>query len=308
MTMTVLVAIFIAIVARFMADEVKAWSSWLHRKMLRLAVAKLPKQYQERYEEEWDRELEECPGEIFKLVYSIGLLSAALGIRKAVLKKTLDSTLFASLKRAFDIVFSSIMLIILLPYLVAIAIAVKLETGGPVFYLSDRIGRKGRVFHCAKFRTMVQAPKGISADIQAHESEAQIQANSATMCVTRVGRFLRKHSLDELPLFFNVLRGDMSLVGPRAPTLPEVTRSKLSGLRRSDIKPGVTGLWQTLDRENRSALSPEFVDQSYVENASIWLDFKILVRTLSMVCLRTEMPRPKPVQDARPPDDADSCG
>jgi lipopolysaccharide/colanic/teichoic acid biosynthesis glycosyltransferase len=297
MTTTVLVAVLIAIVARFMADEVKAWSSWLHKKMLRIAVAKLPKQYQERYEEEWERELEECPGEIFKLVYSVGLLSAALGIRKAAVEKTMDAALFASLKRAFDIVFAGIMLILFLPLLIAIAIAVKLETGGPVLYLSDRHGRRGRVFHCIKFRTMVQDPKGILRDIQ----------NPTDLRVTRVGRFLRKYSLDELPQFFNVLKGDMSLVGPRPPA-PEVTLSKLRDLVRSDIRPGITGLWQILDREHGSALSPELAEPSYVENASIWLDFKILVRTLSMASRRTQKPNPKPVQDARSREDADSCG
>jgi lipopolysaccharide/colanic/teichoic acid biosynthesis glycosyltransferase len=304
MTTTILVAVSIAIVGRFMADEVKTWSSWLHKKMLRLAVAKLPKQYQERYEEEWERELEECPGEIFKFLYSIGLLSAALGIRKAILKKTADAMLFASLKRAFDIVFAGLALFLLLPLLIAIAIAVKLETGGPVLYLSDCIGRKGHVFQRAKFRTMMHDTNRISRDLRAQELETQILANSPDMRVTRVGLFLRKYSLDELPLFFNLLRGDMSLVGPRAPTLPEVTRSKLSDLRRSDIRPGITGLWQILDWERRSAVSPEVVDQAYLENASIWLDLKILLRTVLIVLANPKV-SPEPVQAARGPDDTD---
>jgi hypothetical protein len=136
--MTILVAIFIAIVARFKADEVKAWSTGYTTK----CSARLWPGSQNNIRSVTKKN----PGEIFKFVYFIGLLSASLEIRKAVIVETMDATLSASFRRAIDIVFSSIMLFMLVPYLVAIAIAVRLETGGPVFYLSDRIGKSASGF------------------------------------------------------------------------------------------------------------------------------------------------------------------
>jgi len=105
--------------------------------------------------------------------------------------------------------------------------------------------------------------------------------------VTRVGRILRKYSLDELPQFVNVLRGDMSMVGPRPPIASEVQRYDLSHLRRLDVLPGMTGLWQVQARQDPSFDSYISLDTAYIQNWSLWLDLKILIRTLSVVCAGT---------------------
>jgi hypothetical protein len=159
-------ALFLAVVGPFMADEVKTWSVWLHKKMRHMAVAKLPPESRERYEEEWESGLDEIPGEIFKLVYSIGLLRAAVGIRNAVPKSSVRfESLFSRLKRLFDIGFSGIILFLLSPMLLAISIAIKLDSDGPIFYASQFRGKKGRVFHLLKFRTIACGAEKQRAEI-----------------------------------------------------------------------------------------------------------------------------------------------
>jgi hypothetical protein len=198
MTTTLFLALITTIVGQLMADELKAWSGWLHKEMRRRAVRRLPLECRERYDEEWESGLDETPGEIFKLIYSLGLLKAAFGIYKVALEGSVHSRTFSSmLKRAIDMVFSILVLIMFLPVMLILAIAIKVESPGPVFYTSKRVDRKGRTFRCIKFRTMT-----INRDLP-H--------------ITQLGRFLRRNSLDELPQFFNVLRGDMSIVGPRPP-------------------------------------------------------------------------------------------
>jgi lipopolysaccharide/colanic/teichoic acid biosynthesis glycosyltransferase len=268
-TTALLVTIFIAVVGRFMADEVKAWFAWLHGRVRRTAVAMLPKELRERYDEEWERELEEYPGEILKLIYSVGLFSAAAGIRKADLKIAADpGTRFSSLKRLCDIALSSIVIVLLAPLLFIIAIAIKLETPGPVFYVSKRIGKKGRVFDCIKFRTIVR------------RTEGAVSAGRRDPRVTRLGRLLRKYSLDELPQFLNVLLGDMSLVGPRPPMAYEVGEHELDQQRRFDVRPGITGLWQISGRQERRLIEP--LNEVYAKHWSFWLDFQIIIRSLAV--------------------------
>ena len=192
------------------------------------------------------------------------------------------------LKRAFDILFSSAMLILFFPVLLIVAIAVKLDSPGPVFYLSERIGKKGRVFPCIKFRTMVYDAEERRADVMhMNEREGVLFKVAKDPRITRMGRFLRKYSLDELPQFFNVLRGDMSVVGPRPPIGSEVREYKLSHLRRLDVTPGITGLWQVQARQDPSFDSYISLDVTYIENWSIWLDMKILLRTMGVVLAGT---------------------
>jgi len=208
MKTTVVVTLLIAIVARLMADEVKAWSGWLHKKIRGRAVARLPVECRERYDEEWESGLEEIPGEIFKVIYSVGLLRAADRIRGAALKSAAkSSTASATLKRVFDILFSSFVLLALLPALIAFAIAIKLESPGPVFYRSERVGKKGVVFRCIKFRTMLTEPGKRDVEIMHTNDRDDVPFKvSNGPRVTRLGRFLRKYSLDELPQFINVLK------------------------------------------------------------------------------------------------------
>jgi exopolysaccharide biosynthesis polyprenyl glycosylphosphotransferase len=188
------------------------------------------------------------------------------------------------LKRALDIVFSSLALVVLSPVLLAIAIAIKLDSHGPIFYSSERMGKKGRVFRCTKFRTMVIDAETRRAEIMhMNERDAVLFKITNDPRVTKLGRFLRKYSLDELPQFFNVLRGDMSVVGPRPPLASEVQEYKLSHLRRLDVTPGITGLWQVQGRQDPSFDSYVSLDVTYIENWSIWLDLKIIARTIGVV-------------------------
>ena len=188
------------------------------------------------------------------------------------------------LKRMLDIVFSSLVLVLLAPLLLLIAIAVKLDSRGPVFYRSERIGKKGHVFSCLKFRTMVRdAEKRRSEVMHLNEREGVLFKISNDPRITRLGHYLRKYSLDELPQFLNVLSGDMSVVGPRPPIASEVQEYKLSHLRRLDVTPGITGLWQVQGRKDPSFDSYISLDVTYIENWSIWLDLKIIVRTVAVV-------------------------
>ena len=187
-------------------------------------------------------------------------------------------------KRLLDIVFSFTALAILSPVLLAIAIAIKLDSKGPAFYTSERIGKKARVFKCVKFRTMVQDAEMRRAEIMhMNERDGVLFKVTKDPRITKVGRFLRKYSLDELPQFINVLKGDMSVVGPRPPIASEVREYKLSHLRRLDVTPGITGLWQVQGRQDPSFDSYVSLDVTYIENWSIWLDIKIILRTVGVV-------------------------
>jgi exopolysaccharide biosynthesis polyprenyl glycosylphosphotransferase len=192
------------------------------------------------------------------------------------------------LKRMVDIVFSTLILICILPVLLAIAIAIKLDSKGPVFYHAQRLGKKGRVFRCLKFRTMVRdADKRLSDVMHMNERDGVLFKISNDPRITKPGRFLRKYSLDELPQFFNVLHGDMSIVGPRPPLASEVQAYQLSHLRRLDVTPGITGLWQVQSRQDPSFDSYISLDVTYIENWSVWLDIKIILRTIGVVVAGT---------------------
>jgi len=188
------------------------------------------------------------------------------------------------LKRALDTTLSTLAVLVVSPIMLAIAIAVKLDSNGPVFYGAQRIGRKGRTFACYKFRTMVPNADMLKADLaHMNERDGVLFKIANDPRITKVGRFLRKYSLDELPQFYNVMRGDMSLVGPRPPMASEVEQYDLAHLRRLDVLPGITGLWQVEARQDPSFDSYISLDTAYVENWSLWLDLKILARTVGVV-------------------------
>jgi len=188
------------------------------------------------------------------------------------------------LKRLLDITVAALTLLLFSPILLAIAIAVKLDSPGPIFYASERIGKKARVFRCLKFRTMVRDADRKRAEIM-HMNERQgiLFKISDDPRITKVGRVLRKYSLDELPQFINVLLGDMSVVGPRPPIASEVRQYNLAHLRRLDVTPGITGLWQVQARQDPSFDSYISLDVAYIENWSVWLDIKIILRTVGVV-------------------------
>ena len=188
------------------------------------------------------------------------------------------------LKRALDSTVSFLALVLLSPFMLLIALAVKFKSPGPIFYKAQRIGRKGRTFVCYKFRTMIVNADKLKQDLEhLNEREGVLFKISNDPRITAVGRFLRKYSLDELPQFYNVLRGEMSLVGPRPPMASEVEQYDLAHLRRLDVLPGMTGLWQVEARQDPSFDSYISLDTAYVENWSLWLDMKILARTVGVV-------------------------
>jgi lipopolysaccharide/colanic/teichoic acid biosynthesis glycosyltransferase len=171
-----------------------------------------------------------------------------------------------------------------LPFTLLLMAAIKLDSAGPVFYRAQRIGRKGRTFTCYKFRTMCAGADKLQEElVHKNERDGILFKIADDPRITRVGRFLRKYSLDELPQFYNVLRSEMSMVGPRPPVGSEVEQYDLSHLRRLDVLPGMTGLWQVEARQDPSFDSYISLDTAYVENWSLWLDVKILVRTVGVV-------------------------
>jgi exopolysaccharide biosynthesis polyprenyl glycosylphosphotransferase len=187
-------------------------------------------------------------------------------------------------KRVLDIALSGVTLVVATPFLMLLALLVRMDSPGPILYRSSRIGRKGRTFKLYKLRTMV-----MNADAQLAELEHMNERDGVLFKitndprVTRLGRILRKYSLDELPQFYNVLLGDMSIVGPRPPLACEVEQYDLTHLRRLDVLPGITGLWQVEARQDPSFDSYISLDTAYVENWTLWLDLKILARTVSVV-------------------------
>lgn len=188
------------------------------------------------------------------------------------------------MKRVLDLLLSTLALLVLSPFLLVIALAIRLDSPGPVFYCANRIGRKGRTFSCYKFRTMVQeADAMLESMSHLNERDSILFKVSNDPRITRFGRMLRKYSLDELPQFWNVLRGEMSLVGPRPPMASEVQQYDLSHLRRLDVLPGITGLWQVEARQDPSFDSYISLDTAYVENWTLWLDLRILARTVNVV-------------------------
>lgn len=181
------------------------------------------------------------------------------------------------LKRATDIGASVIGLILLAPVFVGIAAAIKLDSPGPVFFRQERVGKDGRIFRIFKFRTMVQNAAEHPLGYHTHDADPR---------VTKVGRFLRTYSLDELPQFFNILAGDMSLVGPR-PTLPyQVEKYDDFQRRRLLVPPGVTGLAQVNGRNQLTWPQRIERDVWYVDHWSYWLDLKILWQTVGVVLRR----------------------
>jgi len=188
------------------------------------------------------------------------------------------------LKRTLDITFSSIALLVTAPVMLGIAIAVRMDSEGSTFYKAQRIGRKGRTFTCYKFRTMVSNADQLKAELEhMNERDSVLFKIAKDPRITQIGKVLRKYSLDELPQFYNVLRGDMSLVGPRPPMASEVEKYDLAHLRRLDVLPGITGLWQVEARQDPSFDSYISLDTAYVENWSLVMDLRILARTVGVV-------------------------
>lgn len=192
--------------------------------------------------------------------------------------------LMLAAKRGIDILGAACGLLFASPVLAAVALAIRLDSPGPVFYSAKRAGQKGRTFPCHKFRTMVVHADAVKDQLRSqNQRQGPFFKMERDPRITRIGRFLRKYSLDELPQLWNVLRGDMSLVGPRPHPLDDYAGYRLADLCRLDVKPGLTGLWQTTARHDPSFETSIRLDQQYIECWSLALDFRILLRTLGVV-------------------------
>lgn len=189
-----------------------------------------------------------------------------------------------AVKRAMDVMVASLGLILAAPLLVVAAIWIRMDSRGPVIYSALRVGKKGKKFRCYKLRTMVA-----EADAQKEKLRAENERNGPFFKmendprVTSCGQWLRKYSIDELPQLANVLRGEMSLVGPRPHPVDDYERYTLEHLRRLDVKPGVTGLWQVKARRDPSFDTTMKLDLEYIENWSLRMDLRILMKTIPAV-------------------------
>jgi exopolysaccharide biosynthesis polyprenyl glycosylphosphotransferase len=192
-----------------------------------------------------------------------------------------------ALKRTFDLAVSTIGLIVLSPVLLIIALAVKLSSSGPAIYRSERPGMAGRPFYCFKFRTMRKHAEQIQADLESlNEKSGAIFKIRDDPRLTPVGRILRRFSLDELPQLVNVVRGEMSLVGPRPLPMRDFERLEEWHKKRYLVLPGITGLWQVSGRSELDFDDLVRLDFLYLERWSIFLDLRILLRTIPAVLSR----------------------
>ena len=197
-----------------------------------------------------------------------------------------DRVLSLLVKRCVDLAGAAVLLTLLSPFFLILAVLIKMDSPGPVFFRQKRVGLHGRVFPMVKFRSMVQdAETQVSALRHRNEIQGQAFKVADDPRRTRLGCFLRRSSLDELPQLWNVLRGQMSMVGPRPPLPDEVAAYDVWHRRRLSMKPGMTGLWQIGARSE-----PEFdrwveKDLEYIDTWSLWLDFKIMARTVPAMLL-----------------------
>jgi exopolysaccharide biosynthesis polyprenyl glycosylphosphotransferase len=192
-----------------------------------------------------------------------------------------------ALKRTFDLVISTVLLLALSPVLLVVAIAIKLTSSGPVIYRSARPGMAGRPFDCFKFRTMREHSDQIQADLESlNEQTGALFKIRQDPRLTTVGRFLRRFSLDELPQLVNVVRGEMSLVGPRPLPMRDFHRLEEWHKKRYLVLPGITGLWQVSGRSELDFDDLVRLDFLYLERWSIMLDLSILLKTIPAVLSR----------------------
>ncbi len=190
-------------------------------------------------------------------------------------------------KRLFDVVASGLGLLALSPLLGTVAMIIKLQDGGPVLFEQTRSGLYGRPFGMLKFRSMVMNAEKLRAELEAqNEMDGPVFKIKRDPRITRIGAFIRKTSIDELPQLWNVFRGDMSLVGPRPPIPAEVEQYERWQMRRLSMKPGITCIWQVSGRNQISFENWMKLDLEYIDNWSVWLDIKLLLMTAPVVLLQ----------------------
>jgi lipopolysaccharide/colanic/teichoic acid biosynthesis glycosyltransferase len=186
---------------------------------------------------------------------------------------------------------AALLLILLSPFLAIIVFLIWQRDGAPVLFAHYRVGYEGKLFRCMKFRTMLRNSEEVLSDLLRNDPQARVEWERDHKLVndprvTRIGSFLRRSSLDELPQLLNVLRGEMNLVGPRPITVAELARYGRVRWHYLSVRPGITGLWQVSGRNNTTYEQRVALDRRYVEQRSLWLDLGILLRTMRVVAAR----------------------
>ena len=198
-----------------------------------------------------------------------------------------ESLCYAVLKRAFDLVVSLAAVMLLVPIIPLVAAMIKLDTAGPVLFRQDRVGRNGRIFKFYKFRSMYAGAEQKRKEIEAlNEQDGPVFKARSDPRVTNVGKFLRRSSLDEIPQIFNVVKGEMSVVGPRPPLPSEVEHYQPWHRRRLEVTPGITCLWQISGRSRLSFNEWMRLDMEYLKHRSFKTDLLILLKTIPAVIAR----------------------
>ena len=219
------------------------------------------------------------PMDVLDHAFAAGKMEDLDGVPVFSLVSGPDRLLALALKRLIDLAGSAVFLALVSPVALVVAVAIRSQDGPPVFFRQTRVGLHGRPFRVVKFRTMV-------ADAEARYAEVVDRADPRAFKldddprVTRLGTFLRRTSIDELPQLWNVLRGEMSLVGPRPAPPREVEGYDVWHRRRLSMKPGITGLWQVTARQDDDFDNRASLDLDYIDRWSLWLDAKILLRTI----------------------------
>jgi len=265
----------------------------LHEKIVDEVVFIVPRLWLSRIEES----ILSCEREGIKVSVAVDLFNFKIGKLQATdlggiplmrLETTRPSPWQLFTKRGFDIIISLAGLVLLAPVLLLIAIVIKLESRGPLFFKQERNGMNGRKFTLLKFRSMVVGAEKMQEELLAlNEMDGPVFKIKDDPRITKVGEFLRKASLDELPQLINVLKGDMSLVGPRPPIPGEVTNYETWQRRRLSMRPGLTCFWQISGRNVIGFEQWMKLDLEYIDNWSLGLDFKILLKTVPVVLFGT---------------------
>ena len=192
---------------------------------------------------------------------------------------------YSFIKRLFDIIASLIGSIVLIPVTIIVGLAIKLEDGGPIFFCQERLTKDGKPFKLIKFRSMVVNAEALRDSLESqNEMVGPVFKIKNDSRITKVGHFIRRTSIDELPQVFNVLKGDISVVGPRPPLRREVEQYDDKARRRLEVKGGLTCLWQIQPHRNTLTFD-EWVDLDieYIEKRSLWLDFIIILKTFGVL-------------------------
>lgn len=294
----VLFAFVFAVLVELLSDGCKKLSLW----MVKHAASHLPRKHRQRWYEEWCADLE-TRSRLLRPIFALDLFRAAFALRREYIRLALtrretapkppfNDNIFGLTKRAVDITAALMLAVGLAPLILMIITVISME-GGPILYRHRRIGRGGQIFECLKFRTMVPNAERILRDLLENDPVAR-----AEWCrdhklrydprITRVGHFLRRTSLDELPQLWNVLRGEMSLVGPRPIVREDALRYGRLLSAYLTARPGLTGLWQVTGGNDTDYRRRVVMDAYYAKNQSLLLDLRILLKTVRTVLWRKE--------------------